>query len=193
MEVSKVNSLVELFFKKLEEVDNKKPLLYSLKSEKKIYNWNEVSECIYRLTNKIKKLIKFGDKCLILSENNPNWFISDISVMNAGGISVPIFTTYSANDYKYILEDCKPTLVIVSNNSQFKKIKEFINHKETSIISFEKLDTSYLITDIFKDTLNERLVNNSLKKYASLYYLYIWHIWKSKRSYFKSRWNSCEL
>ena len=45
--------------------------------------------------------------------------------MNAGGISVPIFTTYSDNDYKYILEDCKPTLVIVSNNSQFKKIKEF--------------------------------------------------------------------
>ena len=165
MEVSKVNSLVELFFKKLEEVDNKKPLLYSLKSEKKIYNWNEVSECIFRLTNKIKKLIKFGDKCLILSENNPNWFISDISVMNAGGISVPIFTTYSANDYKYILKDCKPTLVIVSNNSQFKKIKEFINHKETTIISFEKLDTnSYLITDIFKDTLNERLVNNSLKR-----------------------------
>ena len=35
MEVSKVNSLVELFLKKLEEVDNKKPLLYSLKSEKK--------------------------------------------------------------------------------------------------------------------------------------------------------------
>ena len=165
MEVSKIKSLVELFFKKLEEVDNKKPLLNSLKSEKKIYNWNEVSEYIFRLTNKIKKLIKFGDKCLILSENNPNWFISDISVMNAGGISVPIFTTYSANDYKYILEDCKPTLVIVSNNSQFKKIKEFINHKETRIISFEKLDTnSYLITDIFKDSLNDRIVNNSLKR-----------------------------
>ena len=27
--------------------------------------------------------------------------------MNAGGISVPIFTTYSENDYEYILNDCK--------------------------------------------------------------------------------------
>ncbi len=165
MEVSEINSLVELFFKKLEEVDNKKPLLNSLKSEKKTYNWSDVSERIFKLSSKIKKLIKSGDKCLILSENNPNWFISDIAIMNAGGISVPIFTTYSDNDYKFILEDCNPTLVIVSNNTQFKKIKEFINDKSIEIISFEKIDTkSYLIEDIFKDTLNETIINNNLKR-----------------------------
>ena len=165
MEVSKINSLVELFFKKLEEVDNKKPLLNTLKSGKKTYNWSDISERIFKLSSKIKKLIKSGDKCLILSENNPNWFISDIAIMNAGGISVPIFTTYSANDYKFILEDCNPTLIIVSNNSQFKKIKEFVNDKSIEIISFEKIDTkSYLIEDIFKDTLNEKIINNNLKR-----------------------------
>ena len=31
------------------------------------------------------------------------------------------------NDYKYILNDCKPTLIIVSNNDQFKKIKNYVN------------------------------------------------------------------
>ena len=165
MEVSKINSLVELFFKKLEEVDNKKPLLNTLKSEKKTYNWSDISERIFKLSSKIKKLIKSGDKCLILSENNPNWFISDIAIMNAGGISVPIFTTYSANDYKFILEDCNPTLIIVSNNSQFKKIKEFINDKSIEIISFEKIDTkSYLIEDIFKDTSNDKIINYNLKR-----------------------------
>ena len=165
MEVSKINSLVELFFKKLEEVDNKKLLLNSLKSEKKTYSWSDISERIFKLSSKIKKLIKSGDKCLILSENNPNWFISDIAIMNAGGISVPIFTTYSANDYKFILEDCNPTLVIVSNNTQFKKIKEFVNDKSIEIISFEKIDAkSYLIEDIFKDTLNDKIINNNLKR-----------------------------
>ena len=165
MEVSKVNSLVELFFKKLEEVDNKRPLLNSLKSGKKTYNWSDISERIFKLSSKIKKLIKSGDKCLILSENNPNWFISDIAIMNAGGISVPIFTTYSANDYKFILEDCNPTLVIVSNDTQFKKIKEFVNDKSIEIISFEKIDSkSYLIEDIFKDTSNDKIINNNLKR-----------------------------
>ena len=165
MEISKINSLVELFFKKLEEVDNNKPFLNSLKPKKIVYNWSDISERILKLSSKIKKLIKSGDRCLILSENNPNWLIADISIMNAGGISVPIFTTYSSNDYKYILEDCKPTLVIVSNNTQFKKIKEFIKQNETKIISFETIDTySYLIKDIFKNSLEEKIINYNLKR-----------------------------
>ena len=165
MEISKINSLVELFFKKLDEVDNNKSFLNSLKPQKTIYTWKDVSKSILKLSNKIKTLIKSGDRCLILSENNPNWLISDISIMNAGGISVPIFTTYSPNDYKYILEDCKPSLVIVSNNSQFEKIKDFINHDEIKIISFEKICiNSFLIKDIFNENLGEKIVNNNLKR-----------------------------
>ena len=165
MEVSKINSLVELFFKKLEEVDNSKTFLNSLKAEKTIYSWKDVSENILKLSNKLKTLISSGDRCLIISENNPNWLISDISIMNAGGISVPIFTTYSENDYKYILEDCKPTLIIVSNNSQFKKIKDFINYDEIKIISFEKIDVnSLLINDIFNETLDDKIINSNLKR-----------------------------
>ena len=165
MEISKINSLVELFFKKLEEVDNTKSFLNSLKSEKLTYSWKDVSDRIFKLSGKLKTLIKPGDRCLILSENNPNWFISDISIMNAGGISVPIFTTYSDNDYKYILEDCKPTLVIVSNNLQFNKIKKFINNDEIKIISFEKIDfNSLLISDIFSENLNDKTINNNLKR-----------------------------
>ena len=165
MEISKINSLVELFFKKLGEVDNTKSFLNSLKFEKLTYSWKDVSDRIFKLSSKLKTLIKPGDRCLILSENNPNWFISDISIMNAGGISVPIFTTYSDIDYKYILEDCKPTLVIVSNNLQFNKIKKFINNDEIKIISFEKIDfNSLLISDIFSENLNDKTINNNLKR-----------------------------
>ena len=165
MEVSNINSLVELFFKKLDEVDNTKSFLNSLKSERTIYSWKDVSERILKLSYKLKKLIKHGDRCLILSENNPNWLISDISIMNAGGISVPIFTTYSDNDYKYILQDCKPSLVIVSNNSQFKKIKNFINLDEIKIISFERIDVNcLLISDIFKENLSEKIINKRLTR-----------------------------
>ena len=67
--------------------------------------------------------------------------MSDIAVMNAGGISVPIFTTYSSNDYEYILDDCKPSLIIVSNDNQFQKIKKYINLDTQKIISFEKIET----------------------------------------------------
>ena len=165
MDISKLNSLVELYFKKTEEVEGKRPFLKWLKPDKRTYNWEDVTERIYKLTAKIKSLIKQGDRCLILSENRPYWLMTDIAIMNAGGISVPIFTTYSANDYEYILNDCKPSLIFVSNQDQFNKIKKFINNDVKKIISFEEIDTdSFLILEIIKEEKNEKIVNKYLKR-----------------------------
>ncbi len=165
MDISKLNSLVELYFKKTKEVEGKRPFLKWLKPDKRTYNWEDVTERIYKLTEKIKSLIKQGDRCLILSENRPYWLITDIAIMNAGGISVPIFTTYSANDYEYILNDCKPSLIFVSNQDQFNKIKKFINNDVKKIISFEEIDTdSLLIREILYEKVNEKIVNKDLKR-----------------------------
>ncbi len=173
MEIKKLNSLVELYFEKLNEIDKDKPFLKWLKPNKITYTWSQVSERIFKLTNKIKSIIKDGDRCLILSENRPYWLMSDIAVMNAGGISVPIFTTYSSNDYKYILNDCKPTVIIVSNNDQFKKIKNFINPEVKEIISFEDIEHKNLsITQILKSDDNKQVINKSLKRHMPACIIY---------------------
>ncbi len=165
MKLSRINSLVELYFKKSDEIDGKRPFLKWLKPNKPFYNWEDITNSIYKLSNKIKSLIKDGDRCLILSENRPYWLISDIAIMNAGGISVPIFTTYSENDYEYILNDCKPSLIIVSNQNQFKKIKNHINPEVKKIISFEKIDAdSLLISNILDVKDFQKKVNFNLKR-----------------------------
>ncbi|MDA8772423.1 long-chain fatty acid--CoA ligase, partial [Candidatus Pelagibacter bacterium] len=165
MKIDKLNSLVELYFKKCEEVDPNKPFLKWLKPEKPTYNWGDIKERIFKLSYKIKSLINEGDRCLILSENRPYWLMADIAVMNAGGISVPIFTTYSSNDYEYILNDCKPSLVIVSNDTQFQKIKKYTNLDKQKIISFEAIETeSLLIQDILNEENYEKKINENLKR-----------------------------
>ena len=165
MEIDKLNSLVELYFKKCEEVDPKRSFLKWLKPGKPTYSWGDIKERIFKLSSKIQSLIKEGDRCLILSENRPYWLIADIAVMNAGGISVPIFTTYSSNDYEYILNDCKPSLIIVSNNDQFKKIKKHVNLSEQKIISFEEIETkSLLIKNILNEEKYKKEINNKLKR-----------------------------
>jgi len=165
MEIDKLNSLVELYFKKCDEVNPKRPFLKWLKPDKPTYTWGDIKERIFKLSYKIKSLIKEGDRCLILSENRPYWLMADIAVMNAGGISVPIFTTYSANDYEYILNDCKPSLIIVSNQDQFKKIKNHINLNEQKIISFEQIEAkSFLIQNILEETNYKKETNDKIKR-----------------------------
>jgi len=165
MKINELNSLVELYFKKCDETDLKKLFLRWLKPGKLTYNWGDIQERIFKLSYKIKSLINNNDRCLILSENRPYWLMADIAVMNAGGISVPIFTTYSANDYEFILNDCKPSLIIVSNEDQFKKIKKFIDFDNQKIISFEKIEAECLLMqDILNEKNYKKHINKSLKR-----------------------------
>ena len=165
MKINELNSLVELYFKKCEEINPKTSFLHWLKPGKPIYTWEDINQRIFILSNKIKEIINEGDRCLILSENRPYWLMTDIAIMNAGGISVPIFTTYSSNDYEYILNDSKPSLIFVSNNDQFQKIKNFINFEKQKIISYEKIDgDSLLIQDILTQKDYPRIINKKLKR-----------------------------
>ena len=150
MEINKINSLVELFFQKFKEKKNftKKPFLKWLKNnDDNFLTWTEVEKNIQILTYHLNTIISEGDRCILLSENRPEWLIADISIMNAGGITVPLFTTYSEEDYEYIINDCKPKVCIVSNNNQLKKIIKFIS-KETKVLSIENLDQAI---ESFKD------------------------------------------
>ena len=150
MNISNCKSLVELYFNKSKEKNRDEFFLNWLKPNyNKPYTWGEISDKILTLSKKIEEVIKNQDRCLLLSENRPEWLISDLAIMNAGGISVPIFTTYADSDYKYILEDCKPSVIIVSNQTQFDKIKNYLNSEIKLIISFEKINYSSLILKKF--------------------------------------------
>ena len=78
---------------------------------------------------------------MLISENRPEWFITDLSIMLSDGITVPAYTTYAENDYDYILNDCTPSIIFVSNTEQFNKLKNIIKNKRfiKKIFSFEKL------------------------------------------------------
>ena len=153
MEVNKINSLVELFFEKYKEKksSSKQPFLKWLKNdENNFLTWEQVKYNITVLSEHLRKILSKGDRCILLSENRPEWLITDIAIMNAGGVTVPLFTTYSEKDYEYILNDCKPKICIVSNNNQLKKIEKFIS-KETRVLSIENFNERIeSIRDIFE-------------------------------------------
>ena len=95
------------------------------------------------MSEEISKYIKKGDRCLLISENRPEWMISDLSIMLSEGITVPAYTTYSEQDYEYIIDDCTPTIVIISNKTQYEKVKNIIPKKNfiKKTILFEHIDS----------------------------------------------------
>ncbi len=162
MELSKINSLVELFFKKYKEINfpSNKPFLKWLKDNKKNYiTWKQVETNIQILSEYLKKNLSKGDRCILLSENRPEWLISDIAIMNTGGITVPLFTTYSEKDYEYIINDCNPKICIVSNNIQLKKIDKFISDK-IKVLSIENINDQIDSIESILERFSEKTVNH---------------------------------
>ena len=174
MDLRKINSLVELFFEKYKEFSNLNSLFLKwLKTEKDDFlTWSQVEIRVRVLSEYLKNNISKGDRCVLLSENRPEWLIADISIMNAGGITVPLFTTYSEQDYEYIMKDCKPKICIVSNDIQFKKLEKFIS-SEIKVLSIENFNkkiesVNNILERYFKEksTQSQKLVyyNREIKR-----------------------------
>jgi long-chain acyl-CoA synthetase len=68
--------------------------------------------------------VERGDRAAILSENRSEWALVDYGCLCAGVIDVPIYTTLSARQVAYLLEDSGAKLVFVSTRDQMNKAIE---------------------------------------------------------------------
>jgi long-chain acyl-CoA synthetase len=144
MQIDKINNLLELFYQQYERQNKDNIFLQSLKEPQKKYSWEDVYVNILKLSQEISKYIKRGDRCLLISENRPEWMISDLSIMLSEGTTVPAYTTYSERDYEYIIDDCTPTIIIISDKIQYAKIKNIIPKKKfiKKIIIFDQINNT---------------------------------------------------
>ena len=175
MNLNEFNSLIDLYFFQAKKQNPQSIFLEWLNPQnKKRFTWLETSSNIYKLAKIIKENIIDGDRCLLVSENRPEWLISDIAVMLANGITVPAYTTYTENDYRYLIEDCQPSVIIISNNEIHNKLKNIIEEKDfiKRVITFEKISSrnyknKYLdFNSIIESNLSEsdKIKNLNLKR-----------------------------
>ncbi len=141
MKVSEINNLLELFFERYKLQDKNSIFLIPLNNNQRSFTWEETKNNILKLSKEISDINQKGDRCLLISENRPEWMISDLSIMLSGSITVPAYTTYVEKDYEYIINDCQPKVLIVSNQDQFSKIENILKNNTSikKIISFEDL------------------------------------------------------
>ncbi len=101
--------------------------------------WNYLSgpeavERIKRIATGLGSLgVKAGDRIAIISENRPEWSLTDLAILSLRAVNVPIYTTQAVEQIRYILEDSGAKMLFVSGEKLYK-------HAEAAIQSVESIE-----------------------------------------------------
>jgi long-chain acyl-CoA synthetase len=88
------------------------PLLYS-----------EVREMVAQFYHGLARLgVSQGDRVAILSENRPEWAVTDLATLYHGAMDVPVFPSQTAKQVEYIFKDAGVSVAVVSNRFQLTKV-----------------------------------------------------------------------
>ena len=109
-------------------------LSYKIEDVWKHISGAEVIEKIKNIALGLAELgVKAGDKIAIISENRPEWSLTDIAILSLRAVNVPIYTTQAVEQIRYILEDSGAKMLFVSGKKLWK-------HAESAIQSVERLE-----------------------------------------------------
>jgi long-chain acyl-CoA synthetase len=67
--------------------------------------------------------LRKGDRVAILSENRLEWMIADFACVTSGIIDVPIYTTLTAEQTSYLLQNSGARVIFVSSIEQLRKVQ----------------------------------------------------------------------
>ena len=74
-----------------------------------------------------------GDRVAIISENRPEWSFVDLAILSLRAVNVPIYTTQSVEQIRFILENSGAKMLCISGKKIWK-------HAENAIRSVERLE-----------------------------------------------------
>jgi long-chain acyl-CoA synthetase len=67
--------------------------------------------------------VRPGDRVTIMSESRPDWLLADFAILTLGAVTVPIYSTLTAAQARYIAADSGARVAFVSTRSQLDKLQ----------------------------------------------------------------------
>ncbi|MGJ8682039.1 AMP-binding protein [Paraglaciecola sp.] len=96
------------------------------------YTWGKVAILVRKVAAELVAMdLPQGSHIAILSKNCAEWFITDLAIMMAGHVSIPIYSTAGADTIRYVLEHAQCPVVFIgkldNTEEQTSAIAEDIN------------------------------------------------------------------
>ena len=101
---------------------NRKPdaLSHKIHDAWQRFSGERIIERIRHLTLGLADLgIRAGDRVAIISENRPEWSLTDLAILSLKAVNVPIYTTQAVDQIRYILENSGARVLFVSGKKVF--------------------------------------------------------------------------
>jgi long-chain acyl-CoA synthetase len=118
--------------------------------QRKVLGWVPISSSeLYRNVVGMARALESwgigkGDRVAILSENRPEWTIADFATLSLSGVSVPIYSTQTAEQTAFILNDSGARLIVVSNRAQLEKVLTIQAHTSLErIVVMDSVETAH--------------------------------------------------
>jgi len=122
-QLERFENLVSMFFARAEEKGDAPFLWAKRDGDWQSISWADAARQVASLAASFRRIgLQPGDRVCLVSENRPEWLISDLGIMAAGCVTVPTYTTNTVRDHSHILENSAARAVIVSSQKLAKNL-----------------------------------------------------------------------
>lgn len=155
---------------------NLKPNKPAITFENQTLTYQEFNQKANQLARYLKEQgVNAQDKVIILADKSIELYISIMAILKLGALYVPIDSEYPQERIDNIIQDCKPKIVVV--NEKYKELVKNEKHCLLPLLNLEKYS-------------DKNLENPITPRSRSLYHIYFWIYWKTKRSGCSPSWSS---
>ena len=117
-------SPLEMLYRWESETPNKLYMRQPINDEWHKWTWSETATEVRKMAAYLKSLdLAPKSKIAILSKNCAHWIMSDLAIMMAGHVSVPLYPNLKAESIKQILDHSETKLVFVGKLDDFASMR----------------------------------------------------------------------
>src|SRR5271167_2471115 len=120
--------------------------------QKQALGWTPISSAeIYRGVVGVARVLESwgigkGDRVAILSENRPEWTITDFAVLALGAVTVPVYATQTTEQTALLLNDSGARVIAVSTKNQLEKVLSVQRHTPVErILVMDAVETAHAV------------------------------------------------
>lgn len=155
-------NLADMFLTSAELHAGSEALSYKKGHHYESLTYGELREIVFSAAKALAEMgLTKGVRAVIISENRPEWVITDLAIQLLGAVNVPIHSVLSTQQISEIITEVEPDFIFYSDKKVEDKLLSLsgVIAKIEHLVSFDKVEDSAHMGRLiyFKDLVNESL------------------------------------